>query len=420
MSLRVLRSDERGSLTLLAGMMVFLVTVFGIIAFDTNMAIYNRMVAQNAVDSAADSAALWQARGCNVLQNLNNLHYDTDYALGVGEDVAAGACIAAAVVLAAEAVADIAFGAGEVSLRGVRIVLCIGCAAMPMIDGAQQQFYKAIMPIERTIASVWPYIAFANANAAAKGCGADTLGAAASGQLQGMLGMAGINIPGASSLAGLIGGVPLYTMPLDPKGFGLIPPADPDSASDPVAGLGVYRRGNNGWPLNQSSAIGKIGQGSGYAACSDTPTPLQEWESNARNWVDWDSNYGWNDDYYFGWPGFNTWIAGKGQQNEVLGGNFGNLAWMNGGRLSSDDQENAKLASQSLYVGSSWASAGAGFSGPITIPGHLAVASSQVQGTVVCHDTSDWLRGYLIKVYFPSSGGGKPTSGEQFPFYIYH
>src|SRR5665213_3051532 len=70
-----LRSDQRGSLTLLAGMMVFLVTIFGVLAFDTNMAIYNRIVAQNAVDSAADSAALWEARGCNMLQNLNNLHY---------------------------------------------------------------------------------------------------------------------------------------------------------------------------------------------------------------------------------------------------------------------------------------------------------------------------------------------------------
>ena len=83
-----LRSDQRGSLTLLAGMMVFLVTMFGIIALDTNMAIYNRIVAQNAVDSAADSAALWQARGCNLLQNLNNLHYDVDEALGIAEDVA--------------------------------------------------------------------------------------------------------------------------------------------------------------------------------------------------------------------------------------------------------------------------------------------------------------------------------------------
>jgi hypothetical protein len=91
------RSDERGSLTLLAGMMVFLVTIFAIIAFDTNKAIYNRIVAQNAVDAAADSAALWQARGCNLEQMLNNLHYDVDIAACAAEGVATAGCVASAV-----------------------------------------------------------------------------------------------------------------------------------------------------------------------------------------------------------------------------------------------------------------------------------------------------------------------------------
>ena len=76
-------------------MMVFLVTIFAVIAFDTNMAIHNRILAQNAVDSAAESAALWQARGCNLEQQLNNLHYDVDEAACIAEGVAAGACIAA-------------------------------------------------------------------------------------------------------------------------------------------------------------------------------------------------------------------------------------------------------------------------------------------------------------------------------------
>ena len=74
------RSDQRGSVTLLCGMMVFVATMFGIIAMDTSMAIHNRILAQNAVDSAADSAALWQARFCNLEQNLNNLHYTFDEA----------------------------------------------------------------------------------------------------------------------------------------------------------------------------------------------------------------------------------------------------------------------------------------------------------------------------------------------------
>src|ERR1051326_1826513 len=89
-----LRFDDRGSVSLLTGMMVFLAVIFGIITMDTSMAIHNRIVTQNAVDSAADAAALWQARGCNLLQQLNNLHYDVDEALAIAEGISAGACVA--------------------------------------------------------------------------------------------------------------------------------------------------------------------------------------------------------------------------------------------------------------------------------------------------------------------------------------
>ena len=341
-----LRSDQRGSLTLLAGMMVFLVTMFGIIALDTNMAIYNRIVAQNAVDSAADSAALWQARGCNLLQNLNNLHYDVDEALGIAEDAAAAACIASAVLLAAELAADIFFGAGE-ALRPARMVTCGVCDTMPWIDLAQQLFYALIMPVEQAIVDATPYIAFANANACARGSGADTIGNAIGGALNGILSALGINLPGVSSILGgissVLGQIPIYAMPLDPDGFGLFSPE--------TKGLYVTKKDNNGWPLKQPEWVGIAGQVAGYAACEDLgfPPPLEESESYAKD-ADWDGTYGWDDQYFFGWPGFSTWIAGKKQQGELLG--LGNLAWLNGGMKNSDYQQNADQVSKVMYTGS--------------------------------------------------------------------
>jgi len=227
---KTLRSDERGSLTLLAGMMVFLVTIFGVLAFDTNMAIYNRIVAQNAVDSAADSAALWEARGCNMLQNLNNLHYDVDLALGIAEDAASAACIASAVLLAAELAADAFFGAGEAVIRPIRMATCVVCATMPFIDDAQQQFYALIMPVEQAIVDATPYIAFANANACARGSGADTVGDAIGGALSTVLSSIGITMPGgsgiSSAISSVLGAIPIYAMPLDPDDFGLFDPED--------------------------------------------------------------------------------------------------------------------------------------------------------------------------------------------------
>ena len=44
-------------------------------AADTSQAVYNRITAQNAADAAAATASLWQARGLNQIQILNNFHF---------------------------------------------------------------------------------------------------------------------------------------------------------------------------------------------------------------------------------------------------------------------------------------------------------------------------------------------------------
>jgi len=399
-----LRSDQRGSLTLLAGMMVFLVTIFGVLAFDTNMAIYNRIVAQNAVDSAADSAALWEARGCNMLQNLNNLHYTIDLGLGIAEDAAAAACIVSAALLAAELVADAFFGAGEATIRPARMITCTVCDTMPFIDLAQQLFYAMIMPVEQAIVDATPYIAFANANACARGSGADTVGDAIGGALSTVLSSIGVSMPGvsgiSSAISSVLGAIPIYAVPLDPNDFGLLDPED--------KGLYVKKKDNNGWPLDQPEWVGIAGDVGGYIGCEDlgAPPPLEEAEEDAKS-LDWDGTYGWDDQYFFGWPGFSTWIAGKKQQDELLG--LGNLVWLNGGMKNSDYLQNADQVSKTMWTGSVTGK------GNLQIPGYVAIASSQIQGTpVICHGAAD-AKGTLIKVYLP---GSSPTSVED--YFIYH
>src|ERR1700723_2974000 len=73
--IRQLRGDEGGSVLLLSGMMSFLIAIMALYAVDTSQAVYNRITSQNAADSAAETAALWQARGLNVEQQLNDFHY---------------------------------------------------------------------------------------------------------------------------------------------------------------------------------------------------------------------------------------------------------------------------------------------------------------------------------------------------------
>mgnify|MGYP001582940880 CR=1 FL=1 len=53
---RAIRSDERGQVVLLSGVMVFVVMIITIMTFDMSKAVYNRIIAQNSVDAAADAA----------------------------------------------------------------------------------------------------------------------------------------------------------------------------------------------------------------------------------------------------------------------------------------------------------------------------------------------------------------------------
>ena len=391
-----LRGDQRGSLSLLAGMMVFLVTIFGIIAFDTNMAIYNRIIAQNAVDSAADSAVLWQARGCNLLQQLNNLHYDVDIAMCIAEGVATGACIASAALLVAEIAADAFFGAGE-ALRPIRMGTCIVCDTLPFIDYAQQLFYKAIMPIEQAIVDVTPYIAFGYANACAQGSGADTLGSVIGSVMTSLFSLLGIDVPGLDSLGGavssILGAIPIYAMPLDIDSFGLFDPTN--------KGLYVKKKDNDGSPpLKFPEVVGQIGDAAGLIGCEDAGWPYADAKETASS-AGWDGTWGWDDQYYFGHPGFNTWIAGKKQKDELLG--LGNLKWLNGGKQDSGEF--------TMYAGSA-----TGGGSPLIIPGFIAIASSQVEGTPVIAHGDVNAAGKLIKVYIPS--GSSPKAGED--LFIYH
>jgi hypothetical protein len=384
--LAALRSDERGSIMLLSAMMVFVVMMFAIIAFDTNMAVYNRIVAQNAVDSAADSAALWQARGCNLVQLLNNLHYDVDVALCVAESLATAACVVSVGLRVAENIPYI----GPIA-AAIRVGTCIACDTLPWIDYAQQLFYSVIMPVQQAIIDVTPFLAFANANVCAKGSGADPLLTSVMDAVGGILSKLGVSVPGFDSIAGAISGgldwVPIYAAPLDPSSLKLY----------------VEKKDTDDLPWDWPEEVGKAGEIAGKIGCNDRG--FDSSLSGAKS-AGWDGEWGWDDQYYLGNPGFMTWIAGKKKYNELLG--LGNLRWLNGGKNPGEVDYMMGQRNVRMYTGSSTSSGNA-----LTIPAFIAFASSQVEGTPVISHGDVNAAGKLIKVYFSSS-----TEGET--FLIYH
>jgi hypothetical protein len=401
-------------------MMVFLVTIFAIVAFDTNKAIYNRIIAQNAVDSAADSAALWQARFCNVEQQLNNLHYTVDEAMCIAEGVSTVMC-GAAVPL--EVIQNIPFCDPEAEIAYA--AACVLCDFLPAEDHAQHIFYDALVgkssSVQELIADAAPFLVFANADACAYGSGANNIFDAAIQTATEYFSDGVSMIPGAdsSSLTGALssinsavgstlGQIPIYAFPLNPTALS----------------LDVNPTNNDQLPEKWPSDVPYAGNILGLIGCEEFEYPYED----AASEVDYDPNgdeshsgdtsrmgsgddyhptWGWNDQYEYGNPGYMTWIAGVTNAPEILG--LGNLVWLNSYQST---------VPTSMY----WGSATTNPPVPFSIPSYIAIASSQVEGTTVVCNGDVNATPVLIRVVIPPISGTNYTLGSSipFPFTIYH
>ena len=414
-----LRSDQRGSVTLLAGMMVFLMTIFGIIAMDTNMAIHNRIVAQNAVDSAADSAALWQARFCNVEQLLNNLHYTVDEAAAIAEGVATGFCIAAVPL---EIVKDIPFCE---EVYPVWVAACVVCMTLPFIDKVQHLFYDVLMPVQQGFVDAAPFLVFgyANANAYASGAnnvilsGTETI-AEAGTKITGIFSSTGADqissaMGSADGIIGqTLGQIPIYAVPLNPDHLKLY----------------VHTNENNGFPLSWPSAVPEIGDAAGNIGCEEMDyTGIADDGADYTSAIDGGGGdngressddehkprWGWNDLYYKGNPGYMTWVAGVTNRDELL--HLGGLAWLNGGMKNSDYTQNGEQVSKLMWTGPANGNSG-GYT-KFQIPAFIAIASSQVEGhPVICNGDAD-AKPYLITVTLPFPSDNTNSAKSYFIFH---
>jgi len=372
---------------------MFFVTMFGVITLDTNMAIYNRIVVQNVAEVATASAALWQARGCNLLQQLNNLHYQVDQAAYIGESAAFGFCVLGAALGLPPAFPE-DFPAYEAA--------CLACDLAPVIDWFQQMANTFIITVQGAIVKATPYWVYGYANAAALGSGADELGGSLvqwiAQDAQGVLSF--FQMPpslssNVGSFAQLFGDafnyIPIYALPLN------FNPANPLAAVSLHVDLyPANASGQTSYPWYYSFQIANTAAKIGETGCNHMFPSMTEVEGFMRG-LSWDGNYGWQDQYYQGNPGYMTWIAGKQQHGELAG--LDSLRWLNPNSTSPAevnywmDQSNLPM-----YMGN------VNGPGKLTIPAFIAVASSQVEGDPVISNGKVDAAGKLIQVYIPIIG----------------
>jgi hypothetical protein len=369
--IRQLPCDDGGSVLLLSGMMAFLIAIMALYAVDTSQVIYNRITAQNAADAAAEAAALEQARGLNLIQELNNDHYLFNMTLFGIEMVHLAACVAApGAVEAMDAccVDPLCWEACPAAIENAENV-CNRCQQALPENSYQSTVANYILDVQSDIATALPLLEWAYASQAAQQAGADPVvqvfGDYISSSISKVLPtFGGFSIP---SLPG-----PLAS--LEPCAF----PLNPGSIS-----LNVKQVKGGYWPWIWSFFGPPVGEEDRWvpqflAAAAWFAAQSHCWEVGDFLSLEGDNpgSWGWEDSYYEGHPGYMTWLAGKTNQTELAG--LGPLRWLNPD--SSPPAEVSYWMNQSnlpMYTGSSTSSSS------LQIPAVIGLASSQVEGTGV-------------------------------------
>ncbi len=391
---RGLRRDDNGQVIVLTAVMVFMAVIMGIMTTNTSLMLFNRVRAQNAVDAAADSFAAYQARGLNLSQHLNDLHF-----------------IANAVLM------------GLSILNWTVRILCPVAALRPPpvffdyafyrqccstlvdtgegIDTVQNVVAQAILGAQSAINVIFPIVGALSANRLAQANGADPILQWLPELIGSILGAFGLNVGSVQSITDTISGfganIPVYTFPLKPGQLISLntEEKDPKPGYPPWDTMGIIQG------LVVASDISCALAGS----IASTSAPDHEW-----GWSDTQiiSSSEQGDTYYCGGPSYNTWIAGKARHT-VIPERLFTLAWLNP-NMSTPEQEIGYHAFEDDYPEFRYRTGTDQFeSAPF-----FAIASSQVGGSPLMETSfisnfEEYAKPELISVHIGEPGSDDLT-----------
>lgn len=384
---RALRNDDRAQVMVLTGVMVFVLVIFAMATFNTSTSLYNRVRAQNAVDAAADAYAVWQARGLNLSQHINDIHWTLNLAFWIAETAA---CIARIVCPFLKAIPYVG--------PALEAACCGATTAVIMVaEGGQFAVQEFSHAFQEVINYAAPIIGMIKANTVAEANGADPILEAAGAVIDQLLALFNINISLGDLLSDL-GNLPII--------------------GDITSGIYVF-------PLNVTDVADlntRKKEGDDNATEDGTPMIPPWWMPEQA--IDICKNIpcsvsfscigdcGWEDTFYYGFPGYNTWIAGVKQRNFRT--SIEKIPWLNPRR----NQENEDVTAFEHRTASE-------VSGEFKNPGYVAVASSQPFGSTnikkqplvertIGVSGFKYMRGDLISVHYGWDTNSEPKDASTF------
>lgn len=384
-----LRRDDQAQVMVLTAVMVFVVAIMGLTTFNAGTMLYNRVKVQTAADASADTFAAYQARGLNLAQHLNDIHYDLNWVLFAGESVAWGVRITCPAQAVRPPPIFFSFPAYNRCCRTWR-------STATSIDDGQNMLSEVVLGVQKGINILLPLVGTINANGLAEANGGDKIWTWF-GDIVGMLARTiGMNETVIQNAFDGIAAIPylgdIYVLPVKINQlFDLnIKEKDPDPNDLPWDTKGIVR---------------------GLAIISDVACALSGDYAMSR---EPNHDYGWRDDtFYCGGPSYNTYMVGVQQRNAFPG--VEKLAWLNP-RLRAREQRLDMYSHQrnyGVFEHRSSSSVRSVFHNPVM----YGMASSQVEGSPLRERSShSSFRGYstpnLISVHMGEPGSDTDLTEE--------
>lgn len=280
--IRRLRGDDKGQVLMTSGVMMFFVFIVFTYSINTAGVLRRRIQMQNAVDSGAIAGALWQARGLNLVQMLNNFHYNSNDAIAKLMNFNYGVCVS---TIPAKACCFLCVFGAPAACFYHDVVACPACRdGMPLLDNAQNIISEFVTFSQDAIVQVIPGVTVLQANYYAEINGADPALGVISEAASTLFNLPSVTLPD-----------PVYILPLNLQN---------------LFGLGLSKSGGS-YPWNFRLPTGQFVPAT--PGCGpNSPS---------------DGELGWKDEeFYCGQPGVLTWMSLSNSRPEILG--LGLSPWM--------------------------------------------------------------------------------------------
>ena len=169
---RYLAQNEGGQVLFFFAIIAMLLVFFTATLSDYGMTVTQKIKTQTAVDSAALAAGAWVARGGNIQQMINGIHWDLNYSLA--QIITLSSDIAMVICIICLALSWIPFGVGAAFFSVFKTTRSIESGIIDTCCAVHSGIADVIDPIQKSVVKATPILAMLHSNFSARNNGASS------------------------------------------------------------------------------------------------------------------------------------------------------------------------------------------------------------------------------------------------------